>query len=179
MILGFNIFNIFILLTLIYAKFYTNFSLNLTYYITQPKCFLLCFFNCFYFCQVYKIALVINHSTSTFKCFALIFLFCIKSLQLLRFKAKCYRWFITLEFCELIREKCDEFLSFILHALFYTVILIYFSSHVVFSLNLKLFSQHIFSYIYAFFNHKVLTFLSFLTFLFAIFNNSPYKYINK
>ena len=34
-------------------------------------------------------------------------------------------------------------------------------------------------YIYAFLNHKVLSFLSFLTFLFAIFNNSPYStYVN-
>ena len=87
-----------------------------------------------------------------------------KCLQLSMFKAKDYRYIISLEFCELVREKCDEFLSSILHALFYTVILIYFSldvvssliknflSHVVFS-NLKIFS-HIFSY-YAFCNHKV------------------------
>ena len=39
-------------------------------------------------------------------------------------------------------------------------------------LTSKIFS-HIFSFIYALCNHKVLTFLSFLTFLFAIFNNSP------
>ena len=41
-------------------------------------------------------------------------------------------------------------------------------------LTLRIFS-HIFSFIYALCNHKVLTFLSFLTFLFAIFNNSPYS----
>ena len=48
----------------------------------------------------------------------------------------------------------------------------------MFSLNLKIFS-HIFGYLYASFNHKELTFLSFLTFLFAIFKNSPYStYVN-
>ena len=87
---------------------------------------------------------------------------------------QCYIYFISLEFCELNREKCDECLSFILNAMFYIVILIYFSLHAVFSLTLKIFS-HIFSFIYAFCNHKVLTFLSFLTFLSAIFNNSPYS----
>ena len=40
MVLGFNIFSIFILFILIYVKFYTKFSLNLTYNITQHKCFL-------------------------------------------------------------------------------------------------------------------------------------------
>ena len=52
----------------------------------------------------------------------------------------------------------------------------------MFSLNLNIFSyicSYIYIYIYAFFNHKVLSFLSFLTFLFAIFNNSPYStYVN-
>ena len=143
MILGFNIFRIFVLFIPIYAKFYTNFSLNLTYYISRHKSFLLWFFNCFYFCQIFKIAWVINQldSTSTFKFLVLIVLFCIKCLQLSRFKAKCYRFFISLEFSQLIREKCVEFRSFILHALFYTVILIYFSLHVVLSLNLKIFSH--------------------------------------
>ena len=94
--------------------------------------------------------------------------------QLSRRKVKCYIYFISLQLCELTREKFDEFLSFILNALFYIAIQIYFSLHAVFSLTLKIFS-HIFSFIYAFFNHKVLTFLSFLTFLFAIFNNSPYS----
>ena len=100
-------------------------------------------------------------------------IFCIKCLQLSRLKAKCYIYFISLEFCELIRENCDEFLSFILNALFYIAILIYFSLHAVFSLTFKIFS-HVFSFIYAFCNHKVSAFLSFLTFLFAMFNNSPY-----
>ena len=129
MILGLNIFSSFILSILIYAKFYTNFSLSLTYYISQHKCFLFWFFDCFYFCQVFKIAWVIYQvdSTSTFKFLVLIILFRIKCLQLSRFKVKCYSYCISLEFCELIREKCDEFLSFILHVLFYTKILTYFS----------------------------------------------------
>ena len=63
-----------------------------------------------------------------------------KCLQLSMFKAKDYRYFISLEFCELIRERCDEFLSSILHALFFTVILIYSLLHVLFSFNLKNFS---------------------------------------
>ena len=104
----------------------------------------------------------------------MIVLFCKKCLQLSRFKVKFYSYFISLEFCVLIREKCDELLSFILHALFYTKILTYFSLHVLFSLHSKNFS-HILSYIYAFCNHKVLKFLSLLTFLFAIFNNSPHS----
>ena len=91
-----------------------------------------------------------------------------------RLKAKCYKNFISLEICELIQENCDEFLSFILNALFHTATMIYFSLHAVFSITLKIFS-HIFSFKYAFCNHKVLTFLSFFTFLFAICNNSPYS----
>ena len=142
MILGFNIFRIFILFILIYAKFYTNFSLNKTFYINQHRCFLLWFLNCFCFCQVFKTARIMNQTdfASTPKFRVLIVLFYIKCLQLTRFKVKCYRYFISLEFCELIREKCGEFPSFILHALFYTVILIYSSLHVVFFLNLKFFS---------------------------------------
>ena len=86
--------------------------------------------------------------------------------------------FISLESCDLIMEKCDEFLSFILHALFYAVILIYFSLNVVLSLNLIFFS-YFFNYLDIFFDHKVLTLLSFYTFSFAIFNNSPYStYVN-
>ena len=99
---------------------------------------------------------------------------CIKCLQLSRLKAKCYRHFISIKISKLIRENCDEFLSFILNALFYIVILIYFSLHAMFSLTLKTFS-HIFSFIYTFCNHKVLTLLSLLTFLFTILNNSPYS----
>ena len=97
-----------------------------------------------------------------------------KCLQLPRLKAKCYIYLISPEVCELIREKCDEFLSFILNVLFYIAILIYFSSHAVFSLTLKIFS-HIFSFTYAFCHRKVLTVLSFFTFLFAISNNGPYS----
>ena len=121
MILGFNIFSIFILLILTYAKLYTKFSLKLTYNITQRKCFLLWLFNCFYICQVSKIALIINQTdtTFTFKVRILIIVFCIKCLQLLRIKAKFYIYYINLEFCELIRENCDGFLSFILNTLFY------------------------------------------------------------
>ena len=148
MILGFNIFCIFILFIWVYAKFYTKFSLNLTYNITQHKCFLLWLFNCFCFCQDFKL------QTFTFKFLILIILFCIKCLQLSRLKAKCYIYFISLEFCELTRENCDEFLSFILNALFYIAILNYFSLHALFSLTLKIFS-HTFSFIYAFCNHKV------------------------
>ena len=82
---------------------------------------------CFYFCQFLKIVWVIiqTDSTSTSNFLVLIVLFSLKCLQLTKFRAKCYRYFISLEFCEHIREKCDEFLNFILHALFHTVILIY------------------------------------------------------
>ena len=129
-----------------------------TYYISQHKWFLWWFFNCFYFCHAFKIAWIINqtNSASTFKFLVLIVLLCIKCLQLSRFKVKCYSYFISLEFCELIREKCDEFLIFILHVLFYTKILTYFSLYVLFSFNLKI--SLIFSVIYVFCNHKVLTF---------------------
>ena len=163
-IFGFNIFSTFIFFILIYEKFYTNFSLKFTYYISQHKCFLLWFFNCFYFCQVFKITWLINQTDSTSTSIFLVFivLLCIKCLKLSRFKAKCYRYFISPEFCKLIREKCGEFLSFIFHALFYTDIFSY-----------------IFSYTYTFCNHKVLIFIVFLTFLFALFNNSPYStYVN-
>ena len=151
MILGYNIFTIFVLFILIDAKFYPKFSLNLTYYISQHKSFLLWFFNCFYFCQ---------DSTSTSKFLVLIVLFSLNCLQLRRFKAKCCRYFSSLDFCELIREKFDGFLSFILHALFYVMILIYSSLHVVFFLNLKVLS-YIISFIYAFCKHKILAYYRF------------------
>ena len=155
-ILGFNIFTIFILFILLsyLLKFYTNFSVNLT--------FILWFFNCFYFCKVFEITWVINQidSTSTSKFLDLIVLFSLNCPQLTRFKAKSYRYFISLDFCELIREKLDEFLSFILHALFYTVILIYFSLNVVSFLNLKIFA-YIFSYMCAFCKHKILAYCCF------------------
>lgn len=90
------------------------------------------------------------------------------------FKATFYKYFTSLEFCELIKEKCDEFLSFILHPLFHTVILIYSSLHVVFFLNLKFF--HIDLVIKMFFcEQKILAFLLFLIFLFPVFNNSPHS----
>ena len=123
-------------------------------------------FQLFYLCQVFKIAWAINQTefTSTFKFLVLIVLFSIKCLQLTRFKAKCYRYFISLEFCELIRDKCDEFPSFILHTLFYTSILIYSSLYVVFFLNLKVF-LYIFGYIYVFCKHKILFFIVFNIFI--------------
>ena len=61
-----------------------------------------------------------------------------------------------------------------MHALLYTVILIIFLLHVEFSVNLKIFSDFS-GYICAFFNHKLLTFLSFLIFLSTKFNNNPYS----
>ena len=156
-ILGLNIFAIFILFTLIYAKFYTNFSVNLTYYIS------LWFFNCFYFCNILKITWVINQIdfTSTSKFLVLIVFFSLNCPQLTTFKARYYRHFIGLNFCELIWEKFDEFLSFILHALFCAVILIYSSLNVVSFLNLKMFS-YIFSYMCAFCKHKILAYCCFL-----------------
>ena len=60
MILVFNIFSIFNLITLTYTKCYTNLSRNLTNYINQQKYFMIWFFNCFYLCQVIKIAWIIN-----------------------------------------------------------------------------------------------------------------------
>ena len=103
---------------------------------------------CFYLCQVFKIASVTNHTSSTYtsKFLDLIDLFSTKCLLLTKFKAKCYRYFIRLAFCELIRVKRDEYLSFILYAFFYTVILTHLPLNVVFSLNLNFFS-HFFSYI--------------------------------
>ena len=56
----------------------------------------------------------------------------------------------------------------------FIAILIYFSLHAVFSLTLKIFSSFL-SFIFAFFNHNVLTVLLFLKFLLAIFNSSPYS----
>ena len=61
-----------------------------------------------------------------------------------------------------------------MNALFYVATLIYFSLHAVSSRTLKNWS-HVFSVIYALCNHKVLTSLSFLTFLFAVLHNSTYS----
>ena len=68
-------------------------------------------------------------------------------------------WWISKLHIECIVLYCDSDLFFIA---------------CLFSLTLKTFS-HIFSFIYTFCNHKVLTFLSLLTFLFTILNNSPYS----
>ena len=58
-----DLFSIFVVFILIYAKFCTNFSLNLTYYISQHEWFLLWFFNCLYFCKDFKIAWVLIRQT--------------------------------------------------------------------------------------------------------------------
>ena len=109
----------------------------------------------------------------------MIVLLSLNCLLLRRCKAKCYRYFISLDFCELIWKTFDEFLCFILHALFYTVILIYSSLHVVFSLkNLRVLSC-IFSYMYAFCINIKHWLIIVSTFLCAIFNNSPQSvYVN-
>ena len=44
------------------SKFYTNFSMKLTYYMSQHKCFLLWFYNYFYLYQVFRIAWLINQT---------------------------------------------------------------------------------------------------------------------
>ena len=90
-------------------KCYTNLSRRLTNYINQHKCFLLWFFNCFYLCQVFRIAWVINRKSfnSASKFFFLIGLISANCLQSTKFKVKCYRYFINLDFCESIRKKCD------------------------------------------------------------------------
>ena len=50
MILAFNIFSIFNLISLTYTICYSNLSRNLTNYINQQKYFMIWFFNCFYLC---------------------------------------------------------------------------------------------------------------------------------
>ena len=60
MILIFNFFGNFNLITLTYMKFYTNLCRNLTIYINLHKYFLMRFFNCFDLCQITKIAWIIN-----------------------------------------------------------------------------------------------------------------------
>ena len=83
MVLAFNIFNIFSLITLNYLKFYTNLNRSLTNYINQQKHFLLWFINCLYLCRVIKIAWVINRKnfTSATKFIFLIGLILVKCLQ--------------------------------------------------------------------------------------------------
>ena len=144
----------------------------------QHKYFLLWFFILMFF--IFKIVWVISQTdpTSTSKFLVFILLLSIKYLQLKKFTAKSYIYFISLEFCEPIRENCDELLSFILHGLFYTVILMYSSLHIVFLLSLKVFSC-VFNHTYAFCKYKTLNLLLFLTILFTIFNNSPHNiYVN-
>ena len=113
MILAFNIFSIFTLITLTYTKCYTNLSRNLTNYINQQKYFLIWFFNCFYLCQIIKIAWITNRKNFTFatKFIFLIGLISIKCLQSTKFRVKCYKCFISSKFSETIRKKCDEYPS--------------------------------------------------------------------
>ena len=113
MILVFNIFSIFNLITLAYMKCYPNLSRNLTNYINQHKYFLIWLFNCFYLYQVIKIARIINRKNFTF---ATEFIFLnglifIKCLQSTKFKVKCCRCFINLMFFESIRKNFDEYPS--------------------------------------------------------------------
>ena len=78
-ILGFNIFSLFTLFTLIYAKHYTIFSLKLMFYMNQKKCFYYGLLIVFVFAK--KISLVIYQMdyTSTLKFLVLIVLFSIVS----------------------------------------------------------------------------------------------------
>ena len=114
MILAFNICSVFNLITLIYMKCYANLSRRLTNHINQHRSFLFWFFNCFYLCQVFKVAWVINQKnfTSATKFLFLTSLISVKFLQSTKFKVKCYRFFINLEFCESIRIiQVGEYLS--------------------------------------------------------------------
>ena len=113
MILAFNIFSIFNLITLTYMKCYTNLSRSLTNYMNQHKYSLLWFFNCSYPCQVIKISWVMNRKnfTSATKFIFLIGLISVKCLQSAKSKVKCYRYFINSRFSEFIRKTYDEYLS--------------------------------------------------------------------
>ena len=113
MILVFNIFSIFDLITLTYTKCYTSLSRNLTNYINQQKYFLTWFFNCFYLCQVIKIGWTINRKNFTFatKFIFVIGLISINCLKSTKFKVKCYKCLINLKFSESIRKKRDEYPS--------------------------------------------------------------------
>ena len=90
-ILAFNIFRIFNLITLTYMKCYTNFSSSLTNYMNQHKYFLSWFFNCFYPRQVIKIAWVMNgkNFTSATKFIFLIGFISANCLQSAKSKVKC------------------------------------------------------------------------------------------
>ena len=121
--------------------------------------FLLWFLTVFNLCQVFKAAWVINQIeyTSSSKFLVLVIILSIKCLQLTKFKSRCYKYFINLDFCELIKEKCEEVVSLILNTLFSTAIPIYSSVHVLFFLNSKVFSYS-FSYIVPFVRIKYLLF---------------------
>ena len=110
MILVFNIFSIFNLITLSYMNCYTNLRRNLTNFINQHKYFSLWLFNCFYLCQVIKMAWIINQKNFSFatRFIFLIGLISVRCLQSAKFKVKCYRYFIGLKFPESIRKTCDK-----------------------------------------------------------------------
>ena len=113
MILAFNIFRIFNLITLTYMKCYNNFGRSLTNYMNRHKYFLSWFFNCFYPRQVIKIAWVMNgkNFTSATKFIFLIGLISANCLQSTKSKVKCYRYFINSKFSEFIRKTYDEYPS--------------------------------------------------------------------
>ena len=110
-ILTFNIFSVFILITLIYMKFYTNLSRRLTKYVNEHGlCYgFLIIIIFFYLCQAFKIVWLI--SQKTFKISLLIGLISVKRLQSTKFQVKCYRCFIKLEFFDFIRKVCDDRIS--------------------------------------------------------------------
>ena len=114
MILVFNIYSIFNLLTLTYMKCYTNLSRNLMNYRNPHKHFLIWFFNCFHLCQaINSVLIIINGKNFTFvtNFIFLIALISVKCLQSTTFKVKCYRGFINLKTCESVKKKSDEYPS--------------------------------------------------------------------
>ena len=69
-------------------------------------------------------------------------LFSVKCLQTIKFKVKCYRCFIKLEFCEFIRKKCNAYPSArickpkqlnVYTLILFTIarLLLYFSNHIL------------------------------------------------
>ena len=119
MIVVFNIFSIFNLITLTYMKFCTNLIRNLTNYINQHKYVLLWFFNCFYLCQVIKSARIINRKNFTFatKFTFLIGLISVKCLQSTKFNvtdvtdASSIQSFLSLLGKSVINIQAQEYLS--------------------------------------------------------------------
>ena len=75
--------------------------------------FLVWFFDCFYIYQVFEISWMINRKnfTSATKFLFLIGLISAKYLQSTKFKVKCHRCFINLEFCESVTKKWAEYLQ--------------------------------------------------------------------